>query len=39
MKKEKNKAFDPDLLDIFLDPKDKIYLRYISDSKTPHHPW
>jgi len=33
MRQERGKAFDPDILDIFLDEKNKIYLRYLCRGK------
>ncbi len=33
MHKERGKTFDPELLDIFMDDAEKLYLKYIDDSK------
>jgi len=33
MHKEREEAFDPELLDLFMDEKDQLYLQYISEEK------
>ena len=33
MKKERGKAFDPDILDIFMDDQDKLYLKHLAGNK------
>jgi HD-GYP domain-containing protein (c-di-GMP phosphodiesterase class II) len=34
MRQEKGKAFDPLLYDLFMDEKDKLYLKYVSEEKV-----